>query len=234
MVNVPESKFIAEDAEKNASFKETDDPAAMRTPPKKGRPLLVIVCAAPELNIKDPVYVLVTATDESVKFPKMLIVCVPAITPVNPVRFRFLQLPVAATVTVTVPDAASKNTSSALVGTLCPPAPPDVAAHLVPAVPSQLAVPPTQKRSGIAHLFCWRGSYRSNPVVHTLLLQGLNFFVGEGVVVRQMQGITEQAVRSVKFKVDLHATAPNKNARTGGRSSVYARRAINRPTRRCR
>ena len=40
--------------------------------------------------------------------------------------------------------AALKKTSSAAVGTGAPPAPPDVADHFVPAVPSQFAVPPTQ------------------------------------------------------------------------------------------
>jgi hypothetical protein len=46
---------------------------------------------------------------------------------------------------VTVPlEFASKKTSSAVVGLDAPPAPPDVVAHLVPAVASQEAVPPTQ------------------------------------------------------------------------------------------
>ena len=64
--------------------------------------------------------------------------------PVNPVQVKSKQVAVAEIVTVTAPDAASKNTLSALVGTACPPAPPDVSAHLVPAVASHEAVPPTQ------------------------------------------------------------------------------------------
>jgi hypothetical protein len=66
--------------------------------------------------------------------------------PVKPVRLseRQLQTVVPDTVNVTAPEAASKNTSSAAVGTAEPPPPPEVVAHLVPAVASQVAVPPTQ------------------------------------------------------------------------------------------
>lgn len=72
--------------------------------------------------------------------------------PVNPVQLIDLA-PVLPDEIVQVPlDAASKNTSSALVGTEAPPAPPDVVAHLVLAVPFQFAVPPTQKRSAILAL----------------------------------------------------------------------------------
>jgi len=67
------------------------------------------------------------------------------IVPVKPVKFKLLQLALTvAIVTVPAPELASKNTLSAEVGTEAPPAPPEVVAHLVPAVPSQLAVPPTQ------------------------------------------------------------------------------------------
>jgi hypothetical protein len=70
--------------------------------------------------------------------------------PVNPVKFRDLQTTLAVVfVTVTAPEAPSKNTSSEAVGTAEPPPPPDVVAHLEPAVESQLAVPPTQKRFAI-------------------------------------------------------------------------------------
>ena len=70
---------------------------------------------------------------------------VPVSVPVNPVQLIDLApvLPVAI-VTTLAPDAALKNTSSDDVGMAAPPEPPDVADHLVPAVPSQLAVPPTQ------------------------------------------------------------------------------------------
>ncbi len=54
------------------------------------------------------------------------------------------------TVTTLVPRLKiSKNTSSAAVGTAAPPTPPEVVAHLVPAVVSHVAVPPTQKRLAV-------------------------------------------------------------------------------------
>jgi len=80
----------------------------------------------------------------AVRLPNKFNVPDPANVPVNPVKLQEAQNSVPVLVTVTAPDAASKNTLSADVGTDAPPAPPDVAAHLVPAVPSQLAVPPTQ------------------------------------------------------------------------------------------
>lgn len=60
------------------------------------------------------------------------------------VRSRFAQTSVVVpdVVTVHVPEPASKNTLSDDVGTAAPPAPPEVVAHFVPAVPSQVAVPP--------------------------------------------------------------------------------------------
>lgn len=66
--------------------------------------------------------------------------------PVKPVQLilRTVVLTPATHVTVTAPDAASKNTSSEAPGTDAPPAPPEVVAHLVPAVLFQLSVPPTQ------------------------------------------------------------------------------------------
>ena len=83
--------------------------------------------------------------------PDTVIAAVPARVPVNPVQLidSAPVLPVAM-VTVLAPELASKNTASADVGTLAPPAPPDVVAHLVPAVPSQDAVPPTQYLSAMA------------------------------------------------------------------------------------
>ena len=63
----------------------------------------------------------------------------------NPVKSAFRQVLAAVfKVTVTAPEAASKKQLSEAVGTACPPAPPLVNAHLVPAVASQFAVPPTQ------------------------------------------------------------------------------------------
>jgi hypothetical protein len=80
--------------------------------------------------------------------------------------------PVLPVAIVQVPlDVASKNTSSAVVGTDAPVGPPAVAAHLEPAVPSQDAVPPRQNRSGIvfAHRFRWVFDNKQ-PVVQPLLL----------------------------------------------------------------
>lgn len=106
----------------------------------------------PLVTVKDPEAAGKDVTPEklqvipatSVQLPLMASVFDPVMVPVNPVHVRFRQLAAAVIVTVTVPEAAVKNTLSTLVGTVCPPAPPDVAAHLVPAVASQFAVPPTQ------------------------------------------------------------------------------------------
>jgi hypothetical protein len=75
----------------------------------------------------------------------MFIAVEPAKIPVKPVKFKLKQFATAvATVTVPEPDAAVKNTLSDDVGTDAPPVPPEVVAHLVPAVASHDAVPPTQ------------------------------------------------------------------------------------------
>jgi hypothetical protein len=54
----------------------------------------------------------------AVKLPNKLKVPVPANVPVKPVKLQAAQEFVLVFVTVTAPEAASKNTSSALVGTL--------------------------------------------------------------------------------------------------------------------
>lgn len=80
----------------------------------------------------------------SVTLPATLIAADPAIVPVKPVQLIDFA-PVLPEAIVQVPvDRFVKNTSSAVVGTDAPPPPPEVVAHLVPAVPSQEAVPPTQ------------------------------------------------------------------------------------------
>jgi len=76
---------------------------------------------------------------------------VPARVPVKPVQLMDLATREPEMVQVTAPLAASKKTSSAAVGTASPPAPPEVNAHLVPAVPSQFAVPPTQYLSAMVY-----------------------------------------------------------------------------------
>jgi hypothetical protein len=79
-----------------------------------------------------------------VTLPATVIAAVPVIVPVKPVQ-SMLAAPVLPAEIVQVPvDRFVKKTASAVVGTEAPPAPPEVVAHLVPAVPSQAAVPPTQ------------------------------------------------------------------------------------------
>jgi hypothetical protein len=101
------------------------------------------------VNVKLPVCVnVIPAT--SVMLPATVIFVLPANVPVKPVQLiDFAPVLPEAIVQVTAPDVASKNTSSADVGTLAPPAPPTVEAHLVPAVPSQDAVPPRQNLSAM-------------------------------------------------------------------------------------
>lgn len=82
--------------------------------------------------------------EEKVSEPYMSVEAVFPNVPVKPVKFKLRQLPVVEPVTVTAPLAASKNTSSELVGTAEPPPPPEVVAHFVPAVASHVDVPPTQ------------------------------------------------------------------------------------------
>ncbi len=81
---------------------------------------------------------------KSVTLPATVIAAVPVSEPVKPVQLIDFA-PVLPVAIVQVPvDNTLKNTSSAVVGTDAPPVPPEVVAHLVPAVPSQEAVPPTQ------------------------------------------------------------------------------------------
>ena len=106
-------------------------------------PLEVSVREPPPRKIKEPVCDHVVVADMTA-LPFMLTDTFPANVPVNPVKSKLAQLTPEVTVTVTAPEVAVKNTSSAAVGTAWPPAPPSVKAHLVPAVASHEAVPPTQ------------------------------------------------------------------------------------------
>ena len=127
-----------------ASFRVTFvDPLFSRVTFPRVLPALVIVPSALKNNCISPVNPM---PGTSVSDPDMVIPTdvVPVSVPVNPVQLTDLAFRKPVTVTVTAPEAALKNTSSAAVGTACPPAPPEVSAHLVPAVKSQLAVPPTQ------------------------------------------------------------------------------------------
>ena len=111
---------------------------------------LEVITYDPLFGVKNKFPVCVHPMPEAmVRLPAILILRAPPKMPVKPVKFKLRAALAAETVTVTAPELASKNTSSALVGTVSPPGPPDVAAHLVPAVPSQLAVPPTQYLSAM-------------------------------------------------------------------------------------
>jgi hypothetical protein len=118
------------------------------------------------LNVTVLLKVQVIAAD-NVKLPDIVIGLNPVMVPVNPVQLIERAPAPDPIVTVPAPDAALKNTSSAEVGTEAPPGPPDVADHLVPAVPSQLAVPPTQNLSGIRWSLFFRRwcVHYSEPVV---------------------------------------------------------------------
>lgn len=110
----------------------------------KGPIVLPAVVNVPvPFNVSVPLYVTVIPAT-SVTLPDTVMAAVPANVPVNPVQLMDLA-PVLPLEMVQVPvDRLSKNTSSVLLGMEAPPGPPDVVAHLVPAVPSHAAVPPTQ------------------------------------------------------------------------------------------
>jgi hypothetical protein len=112
-------------------------------------PALVILLAPVELNVivpvlfqTVPVIKLMLPATASVGEVPVAYVTVPALT------VKFLQFSAPVMVTVYVP-AWSKNTSSADVGTLAPPAPPLVALQLVVLDVFQVPVPPTQYLSAI-------------------------------------------------------------------------------------
>jgi hypothetical protein len=109
-------------------------------------PAVISVLVA--LNVNVPLYVTVIPAT-SVTLPETVMAALPVIVPVNPVQ-SIDNAPVLPAEIVQVPvDRSVKNTASALVGTDAPPPPPDVVDHLVPAVPSHAAVPPTQYLSAI-------------------------------------------------------------------------------------
>ncbi len=87
--------------------------------------------------------------DEKVTEPDVLVptvrVPLPVSVPLKPVKLMERQTaPVPMVIVPT--EGAVKKTSSAAVGTDWPPVPPELAAHLTPAVVSQVPVLPTQKR----------------------------------------------------------------------------------------
>jgi hypothetical protein len=99
-------------------------PVIVIVPVKPVEPLMVEAITKLPATVNEP---------EPVKFP------------VNPVQVTdFAPVFPAEIVTVLAPELALKKTSSAVVGMAAPPVPPEVVDHLVPAVPSHAAVPPTQ------------------------------------------------------------------------------------------
>ena len=101
-------------------------------------------------SVSVPLYVTVIPATR-VTLPDTVMAAVPAKVPVNPVQLMDLAPVLPELMVQVLVELASKKTSSADVGTLAPPAPPDVVAHLVPAVPSQDAVPPTQYLSAMVY-----------------------------------------------------------------------------------
>jgi hypothetical protein len=147
-------------------------PAPETLMPLNIRPAVVSVPVP--MNDTTPIW-LHTIPDVSVTEPATDMLAVPPIVRVKPVQLMLLApvLPAAIVTVIGLPvlDAALKNTSSTTPGTLAPPGPPDVADHLVPAVPSHEPVPPTQNLSGIAvaHIFRWALDNKQ-PVIQPLLL----------------------------------------------------------------
>src|SRR4051812_13859557 len=79
--------------------------------------------------------------------PVAIIVPPPVNVAVDPVVVKLWQTAVDELIVMVPPPLlALKTTSSAVVGTLAPPAPPDVADQCVVSVPSQVPDPPTQNR----------------------------------------------------------------------------------------
>jgi hypothetical protein len=97
---------------------------------------------------KVPVYVIVIPALKVI-LPETKRIALPAKVPVNPVQLMDLAPMLPAEIVQVPLDVASKNTSSADVGTAAPVAPPAVAAHFAPAVPSHAAVPPRQNLSAM-------------------------------------------------------------------------------------
>lgn len=110
--------------------------------------LTIFACTAPVIVMPETKRI-ATFDAPAVPSPTFKVAPLTVKPPVKPVQFSERHVLVPETVTVLAPEEASKNTSSAAVGTAAPPAPPEVVAHLLPAVPSQVAVPPTQKRFAI-------------------------------------------------------------------------------------
>jgi hypothetical protein len=107
-------------------------------------PFDVIVLESVALKVNVLVNVLFIEAP-SVKEPEIVRAALPANVPANVLKSseRHPVFP-AAIVIVFALEKLSINTSSADVGIASPPVPPEVNAHLLPAVPSQDAVPPTQ------------------------------------------------------------------------------------------
>jgi hypothetical protein len=113
---------------------------------ERATPFVVIVAEVVAPKVMFPVSASVIDA-ESVRFPVGAnVFALPAKVPVKPVKSMLWQAPPPAAHVTMPPECVSKNTSSELVGTVAPPAPPDVVDHFDAAVESHDAVPPTQNR----------------------------------------------------------------------------------------
>ncbi len=155
----------------SANWKVPPAPLMLILFPVIDLPLEVIVLV-PEvaLNVKVLPEVSVIA-DTNVKSPDIFTPLEICKVPVYPEKSKFFVVAGLLIMTVTAPLLASKNTSSDVVGTACPPAPPEVKAHFVPAVASQLSEPPTQYLFAIIfyaearHLHLLVNGFHLNPTV---------------------------------------------------------------------
>ena len=125
----------------NAPPKVTVTPAPFISKASSVFPAVVTVPVPATVRV--PIYATVIPAT-NVTLPETVSAALPASVPVNPVQLIDFAPVLPAAIVTTPEDALEKKTSSADVGTDCPPAPPLVKDHLVPAVPSQEAVPPTQ------------------------------------------------------------------------------------------
>jgi hypothetical protein len=107
--------------------------------------LIIDVVVLPTVNVIPATVVSATLLAPAVDEPTDIVVLAGSESvPVKPVQLIDWATELALSVTVLTPELASRKTSSFVVGTLTPLAPPVLAAQFAVVVPSQVAVPPTQ------------------------------------------------------------------------------------------
>ena len=122
-----------------APAKEYVPPAEFKVNVKIEFEILIALEPVPSsVNVKDDT----VALDPIVTPPYD--VSVPLMEPFSNVPVRFAQVALEQVTAIPVPELTSKTTSSPLVGTDCPPAPPDVSDQFVVVVASHVPDPPTQ------------------------------------------------------------------------------------------